>query len=249
MLFWPQKTSFSEIIINSIWSLIAWIIWSITILIITFILWDYLNITWTFQLAQAWLKTTSMFPLVLSLITLVWTSITMYLTYKLLIITSENRYKKNIIISAQIAFFSILTYLFITPLYIYLWIIKYEYIMYIFLAHTLIVTFWTNIIIELLNNYRYILIWLYWSFVWLFISIIITILIFTSFNSWNAKLILLIILLPIINFCTTLFKQLFEYLYYIYFKYSNLDQLWDIFYQIEIEEREILREEEEKNTI
>jgi hypothetical protein len=173
----------------------------------------------------------------------------MYLTYKMLNLTSETRYKKNIIISWQIALFAFITFLFITPVYIYAWVIKYDYIMYIFLVHTLIVTFWTSIILEVLNNYRHVLIWIYWSFVWLFISIMISVFIFSSFSTWAAKLISLVLLLPLINFCTTFFKQTFELVYYHYFKYTNLDPLWDIFYLIEAEEKELLKEEEEKNTI
>jgi hypothetical protein len=249
MAFWPQKLNFSDIMINSLWSLIAWIIWSIVILIITFILWNSVNVPGTFQASQIWLETSSIFPLILSIITLIWTTITIYLTYKLLNMTSENRYKKNIVVSWQIAFFAFITYVFITPVYIYSWLIDYQYIMYVFLAHTLIVTFWTSIILELLNNYRYVLIWVYWSFVWLFISMIITVLIFTSFSTWSAKLISLVLLLPIINFTITFFKQLFELVYFYYYKYTNQDQLWDIFYQIEMEEKELLREEEEKNSI
>ena len=113
----------------------------------------------------------------------------------------------------------------------------------------MIVIFWTSIIIELLNNYRNTLIWLYWSFIWLFISIILAAIIFTSFPSWVAKLISLLVILPIINFSTTFFKQIFELMYFYYYKYTNQDQLWDIFYQIQIEERENLREDEEKNIL
>ena len=249
MAFWPQKLNLPDILINSLWSLIAWIVWSVVILIITFILWGSVNIPWTFQAAQIWLETSSIFPLILSIITLIWTTLTIYLTYKLLNMTSEKKYKKNVVVSWQIAFFAFITYFFVTPVYIYSGLIDYQYIMYVFLAHTLIVTFWTSIILELLNNYRYVLIWVYWSFVWLFISMIITVLIFTSFSSGSAKLISLVLLLPIINFTITFFKQLFELAYFYYYKYTNQDQLWDIFYQIEMEEKELLREEEEKNSI
>lgn len=249
MSFWPEKVTFSDILVNSLWSLIAWIIWSLIILVITFLLGDSVNIPWTLKSASIWLETSSIFPLILSLITLIWTTITMYLTYKLLTITSEKKYKKNVIISWQIAFFAFITYLFIGPVYIFVWLIDYQYIMYIFLAHTLIVTFWTSIILETLNNYRHILIWIYWSFIGLFISMWITILIFTYFDSGTAKLFSLVLLLPVINFSIIFFKQLFELVYYNYYKYTNLDQLWDIFYQIELEEKELLREEEEKNSI
>jgi len=249
MSFWPQKIQFQEVLINSLWSLIAWIVWSILILLITFLLWDSVNIPWTFATSQIWLETSSIFPLILSIITLIWTTTTIFLTYKLLNMTSSEKYKKNVVITWQLAFFAFLTYVFITPIYIYAGLIDYEYIMYIFLAHTLLVIFWTSIIIELLNNYRHVLIWLYWSFIWLFISITITVLIFTSLDTWVARLISLVLLLPIINFSTTFFKQIFELAYYHYYNYTNLDQLGDIFYQIEMEEKELLRDEEDKNTI
>lgn len=247
--FWPKQIIFSDILINWLWSLIAWIIWSLIILIITFVLWNSVDIPGTFSSSKIWLETSSIFPLILSIITLIATTITIYLTYKLLTLTAKEKYKNNIIISWQILFFAFILFCFITPVYIYAWLINYEYIMYVFLAHTLIVTFWTSILLELLNNYRHILIWLYWSFVWLFISMILTTLMFTSFSTWTAKLISLVLLLPLINFSVTFFKQLFELAYFYYYKYTNQDQLWDIFYQIEMEETELLREEEEKNSI
>lgn len=249
MSFWPKNITFQEVLINSLWSLIAWIIWSIFILVITFLLGSSINIVWTFQTSDIWLNKSPIFPLILSIITLIWTTISIYWTYKLLTITSEEKYKKNIIVTWQILFFAFITYLFITPVYIYLWLVDYEYIMYTFLAHVIIVTFWTNIILEILNNYRHILIWIYWSFIGLFISLIITISIFSSFNSGLAKLISLVILLPIINFTIIFFKQVFEIIYYKYYIYTNQDQLWDIFYQIENEEKELLKIEEEKNNI
>ena len=249
MSFWPKQITISDILVNWLWSLIAWIVWSLVILIVTFLLWNSVNIPGTFASAEIWLESSSIFPLILSIITLIATTITIYLTYRLLNLTSEDRYKKNIVVAWQLSFFAFLVYVFISPVYIYSWSINYEYIMYAFLAHTIIVTFWTSIILELLNNYRHILIWIYWSFVWLFISLIITTIIFTSFTNWSAKLISLVVLLPLINFSVTFFKQLFELAYLYYYKYTNQDQLWDIFYQIEMEEKEILREEEEKNTI
>lgn len=59
----------------------------------------------------------------------------------------------------------------------------------------------------------------------------------------------LLLLLPLINFLTTFLKQLFEFIYYHYTIFTNNDPLSDIFYQIEVEENEALREEEEKNSI
>jgi hypothetical protein len=55
--------------------------------------------------------------------------------------TSSERYKKNVVISGQLAFFAFILYVFITPVYIYAGLIDYDYIMYVFLAHTLLVIF------------------------------------------------------------------------------------------------------------
>lgn len=248
MSFWPNKIEIKEVLINSLWSLIAWVIWGLIMILIVFFLSWFINIPAWFS-NEAWVKTTTMFPIILSLVALVWTSITMFLTYKLLTLTSPDRYKKNIIVLWQIAFFTIFIYFFITPIYIIEWLKTYENIIFIFLVHTLVLAFWTSIIIEVLNNYRYVLLGLYGSFIWLFVSIIFTFFIFNSFSAWFAKLISLVVLLPVINFLMTFFKQLFELIYFYYFKYTNQDQLWDIFYRIELEEKEQEREEEEKNSI
>lgn len=247
MDIWPRKIEFSEMLINSLWSLIAWIIWGMIMLGIIFIFWNTINISW--NMINTWLvwNTSAIFPLIMSIITVIWTTVTIYLTYILLCITSPHIYKRNIVIWWQIWFLSCLTYLFITPIYIYVWRLDYQYIMYIYIIHTLIVIFWTSIILEVLNNYRNILLWIYWSFVWLFISSILTWIIFFLFTTWIAKLIILLVLLPIINFCITFFKQLFWLIYYYYYKYTNLDSLWEIFYRIENEENEILKKELEKN--
>jgi hypothetical protein len=245
----PNKQNISDIIISSLWSLIAWIIWSLLIIIISFTLANSLDIVNTFQTAKIWLKASPIFPLVLSLITLFWTTVTSFLTYYIWNMTNSEKYKKNIIIFWQIAFFQILTYIFLAPIYIYTGMINYDNIMNIYIFHVLISIFWTSIILEILNNYKYVLIWVYWSFVWLFFSTIFSIYIFIWFTSWYAKLIILVLLLPIINFLITFFKQLFELMYYYYYNITWMDQLWDIFYQIENEENEKERIEEEKNFI
>lgn len=250
MSFWPRKITFQDIWVSSIWALIAGFLWSLLILAITFFSSWALDISGNFKTSFQWIwETSSIFPLALSLITFVWTSLTVFLTYLLLWMINPERYKRNLIIFWQISLFGILTYIFFTPLYIYLWLQSYQNIIYIFIVHTLIVTFGTSLILEIMNNYRHILIWIYWSFIWLFLASWLSIFIFNIFPEWTAKLFSLIILLPIINFAITFFKQLFEITYYKYYLATNNDQLWDIFYQIEMEEKEELRLEEEKNMI
>lgn len=250
MSFGPNHTPIQDILINSLGALIAGITGSIIIVVITFMASNVVDVPGTFTSAQAWLAANSgIFPILLSIITLIGTSITMFMTYFLLHMTAPQRYKKNLTILGQIAFFVIFCYVCVTPAYVYLGLVSYENILYVFLGHTLFLTFGTSVLLEILNNYRYILTGLYGSFVGLLVSIFLTIIIFSSFSAGFAKLISLIVLLPVINFCVTFFKQLFELAYYHYNRFTNLDPLGDIFYQIELEEKEALEEEEEKNSI
>jgi len=247
--FWPQKIDFRDILINSFWSFIAWFIWSISMFLIIFLLSWFLNIWNKFSSDSVWLDTSSAFPIILSVIAFIWTSISIYLTYFMLNKTYESKYKKNVVIFWQLAFFWILVYIFMTPIYIYLWLENYNNIIYVFLIHSFILSFWSNLIIEILNNYRYVLLWFYSSFIALFFSSVFILFLFSSFSNSYAKLISLVLLLPILNFSMTFFKQIFENLYYLYYKNTNLDQIGDIFTKIEFEEEEKMTLEEEKNLI
>ena len=250
MSFWPRKIVFQDILVSSIWALIAGFLWSLLILAITFFSSGALDIQTKFSNASLWVwDTSTIFPLALSMITFIGTSLTVFLTYVILWMINPERYKRNLIIFGQISLFGILTYIFFTPIYIYLGLQSYENILYIFIVHTLLVTFWTSLILEIMNNYRHILIWVYGSFIWLFLASWLSLMIFNSFPEGTAKLFSLIVLLPLINFAITFFKQLFEISYYKYYLATNTDSIWDIFYQIEMEEKEELRLEEEKNMI
>jgi hypothetical protein len=43
----------------------------------------------------------------------------MFLTYFILSLTNPEKYKKSLVIYGQIAFFTVLVYLFVTPVYIF----------------------------------------------------------------------------------------------------------------------------------
>lgn len=251
MELWPKKITFQDAFVSSLWALIAGILWSLLIIVITFFSSGALQIQSKFDAVFQWIwwDTSAIFPLALSLITFIWTSLVIFLTYIILSMVSSERYKRSFIIFWQISLFWLITYIFFTPIYIYLWIKSYENILYIFIVHTLIVSFWTSIILEIMNNYRNILIWVYGSFIWFFVASFLSIVIFLTTPEWTAKLFSLVVLLPLINFSVTFFKQLFELLYYRYNIATNQDPLWDIFYQIEMEEKEELRLQEEQNMI
>jgi hypothetical protein len=171
------------------------------------------------------------------------------LTYHILNMTDSEKYKKNRILSGQLAFFQLLCYILMTPLYIYTGTWNFQDIMLVYLFHILFIVSWTSIILDIFNNYRYLLIWLYGTIIALFFSIIFSIFVFSTFWSWYARMVILMVLLPLSNFIVIFLKQIFELLYYYYYKFTSFDPLWDIFYQVEIEEERKLREEEEKNSI
>lgn len=249
MSFGPKKITIGDIALNSLGAMIAGFIGSILILIIVFATSSIISVPGTFEQARLGASTNSMFPFILSFITFIATMVTLVLSAILLHMTDPERYKKNLVTYGQLAFFGILTYLCMTPVYIYMGLSSYENIMIVFIIHCMMLSFGSSLILEILNNYRYILIWFYGSFIGLFFTVIITIILFSSMESGYVKLLSMLIMLPLINTTLVFFKWLFELIYFQYFRLTNLDGLGDIFYQIEQEEKEILKEEEEKNNL
>jgi len=247
--FWPRQISTQELLLNAFSSLVAGILWSIIIILTLFLFGQVFWISESIASSELWNPSTNMFAFILSIIAFLGTSISVFLNYKFINLVNPERYKSNTIIYAQMAFFCVFSYIFITPLYIYAWVVSYENIMFVFLGHTILISFGTSIISEVLNNYRYVLTGIYGSFLGLFLSFIFTIFIFLSFSSGYARLLALLFLLPLIMTAMTFFKQVFELLYYKYNRFSNLDQLGDIFYQIELEEKERMKEQTQKEML
>lgn len=242
-IFWPKHVKIADIFITSAWAFISWIIWSVILLFITFLVSWIIDIPGEFKQENLWFWwNTPIFPFVLSFITFIVSIIVCIITYNFLHLIDSLRYKKTIIHLWQISLFSIITYIFLVPVYIYIWMIDYKNIMYIFIIHILLQSFWEVILLEILNNYRYVLLGFYGSFVWLFLTWIIAFFIFSLFPEWYARLLSLILLLPLINWLIFVFKWFFELCYYKYFILTWKDNLWDIFEQIIQEEQEELRD-------
>nr|MDD3720582.1 hypothetical protein [Candidatus Gracilibacteria bacterium] len=238
MTFGPQKSTIQAIAINSIGTLIAGIIGSMIIITMMFLLSRFLGFSLNSGDLETGIRINNIFPFFFSLVTFVATTITVLINYYILTLTNIEKYKKNIISSFHVLFFSIIIYILITPIYIYIGIKSYSDIFYVFLLHNLIIFLGTSLILELLNNYKYVLLGFYSSFIGFFITILLLVLIFGTTSSSQGKILSFVILLPLVNFLSYLFKQIFEFLYYQYYKYTGMDQLGDIFYQIERDEKE-----------
>lgn len=245
----PRKQSITNILINSAWALISWITWSIIIIILTFIISNYYNVVWLLSESNLWVKISPLFPFILSLITLLWVTINSFLSYHVINMTDPEKYKKNSVLFGQMSLLQIIIYILVIPVYIYVGTKNINNIMIVFSFHILLANFWTHLILEVFNNYRYILVGLYGTILWLVLSIWYTLFVFSSFSVSYSKMIILMSLLPISAFIFSLIKQIFELMYYYYYNFTWLDPIGDIFYQIELEEEENLKEEEEKYTI
>lgn len=248
-VFWPRKVRIVDVWISTAWAFISWVIWSVLLLFIVFLVSWIIDIPGEFKEVKIWIWWNNpVFPFVLSFITFITTVVVSIITYYFLTLTEPTRYKRTIIHLSQISFFSIIIYIFLSPLYIYAWMQSYNNIIYVFIIHALLLVFWLTIVLEVMNNYRYILLWIYASFVWLFITSLLVFLIFSMFSWWYAKLLSLLLILPLINWLIIFFKWLFEMVYYKYYMITSKDPLWDIFSQIEQEEIDEYNEAVNENT-
>ena len=213
--------------LNLAWSIIAWFAWWLIILISVYF---FLGKTEAFS----WV-----YPYIFSLTWFFAILFTSWLNLVMNRVINPDKYKRWSITFVQVFIFSIFLYIFLAPWYLYTAYENQTMLVYIFTIHILVGILWTSIFSEVLSNYRYILLGLYWSFIWFFVSILISILIFINLTKSNQSLYILIWAIIVVNLTVNTFRSLFEYLYYIIYKYTDFDQLWDIFYQIEQEEKEI----------
>lgn len=246
--FWPRKIWIIDILMHSAWGFTAWFIWSVLLLFIVLSFWWLIDLPskiWQVSFTMWW--NSPIFPFALSFITFIVSIIVVLLTYYFLTIIDQEKYKKTIIHFSQLAIFSIIIYILFITIYVVVGINNYDYIMYVFIFHILILTFWSILILELLNNYRYILLWVYSSFFGFWIASILILFIFSMFWTSYAKLLSLLLMLPLSVWLLLFFKWLFEFLYYKYFIITWKDQLWDIFEQIKQEEIDLYNENVAEN--
>lgn len=235
--YWPKKITIVDVLINSVWTFISWMIWSIAIVILVFAIsnimsLDSVDLT---QNSNLW-NNNPLLPFTLSFITYLVSIITSMINYNFLNLTDWNKYKKSSLHFYNVLLFTTIVYIIFVWVYMFFWLQSYDNLIYVFILHIIVINFWEIILLEILNNYKYILLGFYWSIVWVVITWFSTYLIFNLFNDWYAKLISLLIIMPLVSFSIVFFKWIFELLYYKYFKLTWNDNLWDIFKQIKDEE-------------
>lgn len=248
-IFWPRKTKIIDILMLTAGGFISWVVWSVVLLSIVFVFSGFVDIPDNFKNASLWFWwSSSLFPFILSIMTFFVSVIVSIITYLFLNIIDNEKYKKTIIHFWQISLFAIIIYILFAPIYIIVGNTHSESILYVFIAHILLLTFGELLILELLNNYRYILLWVYASFFWLGISALLVLGIFSLFSDWYAKLLSILLIIPLINAFILFFKWIFELAYYQYFMISGSDPLGDIFHQIKQEDVDNYTQAESENT-
>lgn len=227
----PRKISLLDIALNSLIVFVSGFLWSIIIVAVFF----FLSWNLQFDTLEAGIKKVSvMIPLVFDSVIFIATIITMLLTYSLLVRFWRSIYKSNLTTVFHIIFFSTLIYVFMLPIYIYIGLSHFWDILYIVILHCIISFLFFSLILDVLNNYNYVFLWIYWTFAWTLVTLFFVISRYFYDNS-QWKIYLIVMIIPAINLLNFLFKQLFEYLYYQYYMYSGKDPIWHVYYAIEKE--------------
>lgn len=247
--FWPRSLKIQDIGLNTLGSLIAGFTGSIILIIIVFASAKVLSIPQSFETARLSNETSNIFPFILALITFFVTSCSFLLATKLLQLTDSEKFQPNRLLISHMLFFWLVVYICFTPIYLISAQKNYDNLILIFIVHSLFLAFGTSLLQEIFSNYRYILVGFYGSSLALFFTSTLTLLIFLSFDGWYARLVSLLIILPLIITSMTFFKGIFEYFYTKYYYFTNLDPLGDIQKQLEKQSEEELKELEQKNML
>ncbi|MDD2516007.1 MAG: hypothetical protein PHF26_02210 [Candidatus Gracilibacteria bacterium] len=186
------------------------------------------------------------YPFLFSLVGLFSISMVAYLNLFLNKLIHPEKYQRGSVAFTQMTIFLIMFYIFITPLYMFVGGETASSLIYVFIIHVTISIFGTSLIGEILSSYRYILIGIYGSFIGLFFAIFMaTAILIKGGESYSNSLYSLIGAIIIINFFIATFRSIFEFIYYKIYQLTGTDMLGDIFYQIELEEKEEVKKAQE----
>ena len=231
-IFWPPKITMNDVWFSSLWVLVVWLLYSIVLLILVVVLWKEVSSIFIFILSIA------------TFLVILFSSWTILFMNRLLL---PHKYKKTSQIYWSIWIYNVILYVFMLPIYVIsISRIETEYMIYVFVLHSLLWVFWSILMTEILSQYKYLLLSVYASFIGLFTSSIIIILIFSWLKFWTSALTSLIWVLPLSLLLTHFFKILTEYAYYNLYLTTWTDFIGGIFDEVRREE-EVLEKEAERD--
>ena len=247
-IYWPKKIDIQEVGSNALWSFISGLIWSCILAIMIFLIGSAFELpSFSGKASAIEVETWFILPVMLSVLAMLILSITAFSTYKILTMMSPERFNETSIHKKQIAGFLVLTYIMMTFLYLILGSKWADFIIWVYIAHIFVVLFWLNLILEVLNNYRYVLVSVYWNLLALIFTAWFISFLYSVSSPWTAKILIILLALPVANTLMSAVKDWFLLLYYKYFKSTWRDPIGDIFHQIKEEEEEELRMNIESN--
>lgn len=224
-ILWPRKTDFTYIGLITIGSGIAGFIGGVVTLLFIFLF------------ARSVSSAEGIYAYLFSLGWFFTSSITVFMTLWMNGVIAPDKYRQGSITFAQVAIYNVILYICVLPLYIYLWATTTQ-VTYVFVAHILLSILGSSIISEILANYRYVLLGLYGSFTGFLVTSFIVVLFYINTTESQTALFGLIGVVMVGNVVTHAIRAFLEYVYYQIYKATWTDQLWDIFYQIEQEEKD-----------
>ncbi len=179
-------------------------------------------------------------PIVLSMIAFFCFAFANYLLMYFYSIVFPEKYTNSRIIFTQISIFSIILYILISPMYMYASAqVVPKLVLFVFIFHNIMNVLWVNLILDIISNYRYILLNIYGTLIGTIISVFLTLFIFSGFTDSTQALYALIgsVILAFTWIVTC--KILIVYAYHIFYKNTGSDFIGNIFQSLEDEEKKI----------
>lgn len=224
-VLWPPRIDIASVGISALSSFIAGSVGGIFALLCTF---GFLS---TIQTSSP-----AILPYVLSLVALVAILLTMYTQAYFSWLIFPEKYTRRAQETAQIFGFNLLMYILFTPLYVYVGGERSDLLMMAFCIHVLTSTLGSVLIMEIIAQYRYSLLALYSSFIGFFFASFATFMLFSGTEISKKILFSLSSILILSIFAQTVFRTLFEFLYYKLYTTTGMDVLGNIFSEIQSDE-------------
>ncbi len=177
------------------------------------------------------------FPYILSLVAFVGILISLYTLLYLQRQIFPDKYPSSSTQVTQTFLFSLILYLVLTPLYVYMAGIKTDALIVTFTIHALLAILGTTLIVEILSQYRYSLLSIYASFIGFSIATFLAV-VFHMNSTLSESLLYALSGILIVGFTSITFVRVsFEFLYSYLYQISGQDILGNVFAEIEADEK------------
>lgn len=233
-LLGPPKVDMVSVGLSTLGSLVSGFVGGIVILVATVLF-----------LRAAKIASPGIFPYVLSLVGFFAIILSSYLSLFMNGLVFPGKYKEGMATFGQTFAFSILLFILIVPLYVYMGGAGHQdRIVYVFVIHVLLNSLGVALISEILSNYRYSVLAVYSAFSGFFVATAASVVFFQTFSESDSMIYSLVGVIIVVNVLVTAFRLLTEWAYYRFYLLTGVDPLGDVYARIEREELESVRRAE-----